>query len=313
LTLLTPAHGEITVGPDRCPDVFWATVGGLGLTGVILRAAVRLAPAETAWMCCRDERLGDLDAALAGLRAAHRSGRFAAAWLDGCARGDRIGRGVLSTCWPARLDDLPLRRRRAARAYRRRRPLPIPQLPGPGVVNGRAVRAANAVHLRLAPRGRAVTRPTSIALHPLDAMHGWPGLYGRRGLVQYQCAVPFGNEAVLREILTAAVTGGCPPSLVVLKQFGAADPAPLSFPVPGWTLALDFPAAATGLAELLDAADSAVADARGRVYLVKDGRLRPEMVPPMYPGLDRWRAVRATLDPDRRLCSDLSRRLRLID
>jgi decaprenylphospho-beta-D-ribofuranose 2-oxidase len=310
--LLTPAFGEITIGPDSRPEVYWATVGGLGLTGVIRHARIRLRPVDTAWMWCQDTVCDDLDAVLAGLHDAHARDRYAVAWLDGYATAGRLGRGVLSVCWPAALEELPRDERARPLAYPSRRSMPIPSLPGPGVIHGPAVRAANALHLAGARRrGRSWLRPINAALHPLDVTRGWPGLYGQGGLVQYQFGIPFGAEAVLGNVLTRAAGAGCPPSLAVLKQFGAANPAPLSFPGPGWTLALDFPARTPALAGLLDDVDAAVAAAGGRVYLVKDSRLRPDLLTTMYPGLDAWREVRAQVDPTDRLRSDLSRRLRL--
>jgi decaprenylphospho-beta-D-ribofuranose 2-oxidase len=310
IDLLTASLGEITVGPSRGSDVLWATVGGLGLTGVILRARIRLRPIETAWMWCRDSVRDDLDGVLAELRAAHDRGSFAAAWVDGHATAGRLGRGIVSECWPAIRADLPLRVRPLS--YPTRRPVPIPSLGGRGVIRRPAVRAVNAAHVSKARRanGRRL-RPIAAALHPLDVTRGWPGLYGRAGLVQYQFAVPYGHESVLSWVLAESTREGCPASLVVLKQLGERNPAPLSFPAPGWTLALDFPAGAFGLGALLDAADEVVAAAGGRVYLVKDSRLRPDLVAAMYPDLDAWREVRTRLDPDGRVVSDLSRRLRL--
>jgi decaprenylphospho-beta-D-ribofuranose 2-oxidase len=172
--------------------------------------------------------------------------------------------------------------------------------------------AANA-----ARRAAAVLRPRHLRplpdLHfPLDTLPGWPRLHGRWGLIQHQFTVPFGAEHVLAEALQATREAGHPPSLAVLKVFGEADPAPLSFPGPGWSLAMDF-AADPGLGPVLDRLDERIAGAGGRVYLVKDSRAQPDLVAAMYPGLARWRAVRAMLDPDRLLVSDLARRLRLTD
>jgi decaprenylphospho-beta-D-ribofuranose 2-oxidase len=150
-------------------------------------------------------------------------------------------------------------------------------------------------------------------LHPLDAAHGWPGLYGRHGLVQYQFVVPAGAEDIIAAALALPLAAGCPATLAVLKTYGQVGLAPLSFPRPGWSLALDFPASTPALAGILDDLDERVAAAGGRVYLVKDSRLRPDLLAAMYPRLASWRAVRTALDPDRVMTSDLARRLRLID
>jgi decaprenylphospho-beta-D-ribofuranose 2-oxidase len=182
-----------------------------------------------------------------------------------------------------------------------------------GVLGRPTIRAFNELWFRKAPRQRRdELQSIDKFFYPLDMVREWNRLYGPRGFLQWQCLVPFGEEAVLREIVEALSDHQIPSPVSVLKYFGEADPGPLSFPAPGWTLTLDVPTGIGGLMPLLDRLDRRVADVGGRLYLAKESRMRPELVPAMYPRLDEWRAVRDRMDPDRRMVSDLARRLDLL-
>jgi decaprenylphospho-beta-D-ribofuranose 2-oxidase len=303
-------------GAVRCldaastPGEFWATTGGMGLTGVIVRATLSLRQVETSWVRVETKRTTSLDESLAAM-ADDDAYTYSVAWIDLLATGRSLGRGVLTRGVHASAGEVPRSHARRPLDFAPRQPLTAPPTPSRLAVNPVTVRAFNEFWYRRAPRRRQTTIQSIEAFfHPLDAVGHWNRLYGRRGLVQYQLAVPTRGEGALADAVRLIAESGHASFLAVLKRFGSGTPAPLSFPMAGWTLALDLPATPS-LAGLLDALDSLVVEAGGRVYLAKDARARPDVIARMYPRLDEFREVRARLDPDGIFQSDLSRRLRL--
>ncbi|MFD8200678.1 FAD-binding protein [Streptomyces sp. NPDC059701] len=310
LELLTADGGVRTV--DRGTPLFDATAGGMGLTGVILAATVRLQRVGTALMSVDTERATDLDDLMARLTTTDHRYRYSVAWIDLLARGAATGRAVLTRGDHAPPDALDARARRDPAAFRTSRLPAAPAFLPDGLLNRTSVGLFNELWYRRAPRARrGQLQRISTFFHPLDGVPHWNRVYGRGGFVQYQFVVGHGREETLRRIVRRISAHRCPSFLAVLKRFGQADPGWLSFPVPGWTLALDVPAGLPGLGAFLDELDEEVAGAGGRVYLAKDSRLRPELLASMYPRLDDFRALRAELDPRGVFRSDLSRRLAL--
>ncbi|MHB8508122.1 MAG: FAD-binding protein [Candidatus Dormibacteria bacterium] len=293
---------------------FWPTVGGMGLTGVVLDADLALLPVETSRVRVDTERLPDLDALMAAMESGDAGYRYSVAWVDCLASGRSLGRAVLTRGDHASLAELPASERETALAFAPRRGLlrTPPGIPS-GLLNRLSVRAFNEAWFRHAPRaekGRLVGLASFF--HPLDGVRDWNRLYGPRGFVQYQYVVPPAAARTVRRSLELLSSGGAAPFLAVFKRFGEGTPGALSFPMPGWTLALDIPVR-SGLSPLLRRLDEMIAEAGGRVYLAKDSRLAPDMMRLMYPRLAEWQAARAELDPGGVMQSDLSRRLRLDD
>jgi len=320
MTLCTPAGDVLELTPEVDRELFYATLGGMGLTGVVLQATIRAEPLASPWVAADVERTDGLEQTLELLGGNERH-RYSVAWLDLLAAGSKMGRGVVSRADPLPAGSAtppPRGRHGTLSAYpgvlQRRAAFEVPRGLPAAVLRPCAVRTFNELHWRATPR-REHGRPLALVPYffPLDVLGEWNRLYGPAGLVQYQFVIPRGEEAALARSFELIRIRRLPVYLAVFKRFGAAFGGPLSFPIEGWTLAVDIPAAAPGLGSALDELDTVVAGSGGRVYLTKDVRLRRDALAAMYPQLDRFRAVRERVDPEGVLRSDLGRRLGLCD
>jgi decaprenylphospho-beta-D-ribofuranose 2-oxidase len=315
LSLLLADGSTVELAPDRGAELFWATIGGMGLTGVILEATINVLPIETSRCSVDTDRVANLDEVLALMDEGDRYYRYSVAWIDLLAKGARLGRGLLTRGDHATADQLRPRDAVDPLVYAPRQRIAVPPIvPASGVLNHLSIAAFNELWFRKAPR-RRVAEIVSIPayFHPLDFVGSWNRLYGRHGFLQYQFVVPFGQEDALRTVIERLASSGTASFLAVLKRFGAANPAPLSFPTPGWTLALDIPAWSHGLPDLLHGLDDVVLEAGGRHYLAKDAHMSPAAIRRGYPRLAEWQATRAAADPAGVWASDQSRRLRLLE
>ena len=313
MRLLLPSGDVVDVTPEGQPDLFWATAGGMGLTGLVVDATFACPRITTSRLRVDTLRTPDLDGVMAAMVADDDRYDYSVAWIDLMASGPAMGRSVLTRGWFATPDELDPADQDRPLAFDPRVRLAAPPWAPPGLLNKLSVRAFNELWFRRAPEHRTDEIQSIAAFfHPLDLVAGWNRIYGSRGFLQWQFVVPEAATETLRRIVGALSAAGCTSFLAVLKRFGPASPGHLSFPAPGWTLALDIPAGLAGLGPLLDDLDREVAAVGGRVYLAKDSRLDPRLVPTMYPRLDEWRAVRASVDPRGVLTSDLARRLDLL-
>lgn len=311
-TLLTAGGNILTCSREENSDVFWATVGGMGLTGIILTVSLRLRRIQTAYCAVEYTRAENLDRALEIFLddAQH---TYSVAWIDCLARGKSLGRSVAMRAEHAAVDQLPARRRSTPLQAPRRRDRTVPAFAPGWLLNPLSVRAFNTLFYTRPRRQHTVLGYDSF-FYPLDGVLHWNRLYGRRGFVQYQAVLPAeSGRRGLVELLEEISASGLASFLAVLKTFGPHNQAPLSFPMAGYTLALDLPNTGSGLRGLIGRLDEIVMRHSGRVYLAKDALLSPSSFERMYPRAAEFRAVVSRLDPDGRFASGLSRRLGVLE
>jgi decaprenylphospho-beta-D-ribofuranose 2-oxidase len=309
---LRTTEGEIlTCSREQNSEAFWATVGGAGLTGLLLSARLRLQPVETAHVLVDFLKVAHLEEAIDAMEESDHLYEFSVAWIDCLARGKSLGRSVLMRGNPAARGDLPpghgnplAPRRRSQRSL----PFDFPA----GLLNSFTVGAFNRLfygsHRTVA--GRLVDIESFF--YPLDSIRDWNRMYGRRGFVQYQLVFPPQTSRTgLAKVLQRVSASGRGSFLGVLKRFGNANAGLLSFPFPGYTLALDLPVS-DGLVPFLHGLDELVLAYGGRLYLAKDAVMTRESFAAMYPRLEEFRAVRARLDPKNKLSSSLARRVGIL-
>lgn len=304
LDLLLASGELVRVAPDQRPELFEATIGGAGLTGLIVRLAVRLTPVASPWVRVTRRRMANLGAFIDGFEACRHAATWSVGWIDGLAKGPALGRGILETAEPAAAGEPAPKP-----PWRRAVPFDLPGL----ALNPWSVRLFNEAYFRRVPaNGRASTLPLRTFLYPLDALLHWNRIYGRRGFYQFQCVLPDEtSRAGLRRLLETIAGAGSASFLSVLKTLGGAGRGHLSFPMRGYTLALDFPRTPAN-ADLVRRLGALALDHGGRVYLAKDALLTPEAFARMYPDLPAFRRVLADLGgAGARFESDLARRLGL--
>jgi len=286
---------------------FKATVGGMGLTGLILEATIQLLKVETDFVNVHEERVYNLDDLLETLSNFNESFLYTVAWVD--LSGKFNGRGIVSGANHTLKSEIsPRLQNRNVRQIKINR-VSIPRFRKKSFINSASITLFNKIWF-YKPLGKRIQKIQKY-MHPLDRISNWNEIYGQNGFIQYQFVIPFEKKVVLKEILEKLKSAKCYSFLTVLKSFGGNSLGQLSFPMEGWTLAIDIPSSHKKLNSILKELDTLVVNAGGRIYLTKDSCMNSRLLPQMYPQLEDWKEIKKQIDPNGVWQSDQGRRLRL--
>jgi decaprenylphospho-beta-D-ribofuranose 2-oxidase len=313
IDLLT-ADGQIRQlapdGPES--ELFWATVGGSGLTGIMLRAKVEMTRTETAYFIADGDVTGSLDETI----AFHSDGSednytYSSAWFDAISAPPKLGRAAVSRGSLARLDQLPVKLQRNPLKFDAPQLLTIPDIFPNGLANKYTFGPIGELWYRKSGTYRGKVQNLTQFYHPLDMFGEWNRAYGSAGFLQYQFVVPTAAVDEFKSIIVDIQRSDHYSFLNVFKLFGPGNQAPLSFPIPGWNVCVDFPVK-PGLGDFANELDRRVLQFGGRLYTAKDSRTTAETFHAMYPRIEEWIAVRRKVDPNGVFASDMARRLELL-
>jgi decaprenylphospho-beta-D-ribofuranose 2-oxidase len=303
-------HNLTPDGPDS--ELFWATVGGNGLTGIIIRARIAMTRTETAYFIAAGVATHDLDETI----AVHQDGSednytYSAAWFDLISAPPKLGRAAVSRGSLATLDQLPKKLAKNPLKFDAPQLLTVPNLFPISAMNKLSFMAIGEVYYRLGGTYTGKIMNLSQFYHMLDLVGGWNNAYGPAGFAQHQFLIPPNALDEFKAIIRWLQTQPHYSALNVFKLFGPGNNAPLSFPMAGWNATMDFPNK-PGVNELLNELDNRVIEFGGRVYTAKDSRVSAEKFHKMYPRVDEWIAIRRKADPNGVFASDMARRLELL-
>lgn len=290
--------------------LFWATAGGMGLTGIITEMTLQLMPISSAYIEVSHHKTENLDATLDIFNDPSLDDKYSVAWIDCLSTGKHLGRSIVMNGHHIEANALPKKIKHPLIVSKKSQgsiPCNLPSF----VLNPWTVKTFNQLYYTAQSDKKSpfITDYDSY-FYPLDAVHNWNRIYGKKGFLQYQFVVPIeSGKAALNKILAMLTESRCGSFLAVLKKFGPQNAGHLSFPTAGYTLALDIPIKDPSLFPFLDALDDQVLEYGGKVYLAKDARMSPRTFRAMYPRFDEWRQIKSLVDPKNRFCSDLYRRL----
>jgi decaprenylphospho-beta-D-ribofuranose 2-oxidase len=297
-------------GPDA--ELFWATVGGNGLTGIILRATIEMTPTETAYFINDGDNTSSLDETV----AFHSDGSeanytYSSAWFDAISPPPKLGRAAITRGRLALRDELPKKLAKNPLKFDAPQLMTVPDVFPNGLMNKLTLSTIGELYYRRGGHYRGKVQNLTQFYHPLDLLGEWNRGYGSAGFAQYQFLVTLSAVEEFKQIIHDIQASGHYSALNVFKLFGPGNQAPLSFPMAGWNVAMDFPMK-RGINELLNELDRRVLEFGGRLYTAKDSRMTADTFHAMYPRIDEWIAVRRKVDPNGVFASDMARRLELL-
>lgn len=307
------ASGDVMIcSREENSEVFWATVGGIGLTGIILTAKIQLIEVESAYIDVTYEKARNIDEAFEKFVENDTNFKYSVAWIDCLSSGDSLGRSVLMRGNHTKRIDLPAK---IKNPYKLPKDLPLKMpINAPSIaLNKYTISAFNQVYYSSFKNEQKMEHYGSF-FHPLDIIDDWNKLYGKKGFIQYQAVIPKTNnpKEAMRELLTVLSEEKRASFLAVLKSSGAANNSYLGFMREGYTLALDIPIKNKGVFETIERLDEIVLAYEGRVYLAKDSTLDEKTFKTMYPQWDRFMKVKQQVDPEGRFSSSMARRIGLV-
>ncbi|MBP3088341.1 FAD-binding oxidoreductase [Corynebacterium sp. sy017] len=303
-------------GSDDDPDgsLFWATVGGMGLTGIIVRAQIRMTKTETAYFIADTDRTDNLDETV----AFHSDGSevnytYSSAWFDVISPEPKLGRSTISRgslATLAQLEELAPRLAKEPLKFNAPQLMTVPDIFPSFTMNKLTLSAIGEAYFLMGAPSRNKVKNLTQFYQPLDLIGEWNRGYGSKGFLQYQFVVPTEAVEPFKDIIRDMQRSGHYSALNVFKLFGEGNKAPLSYPMKGWNVCVDFPIK-PGLGKFLDDLDQRVIEFGGRLYLAKESRTSAENFHKMYPGIQGWLETRNAIDPTGVFASDMSRRLEL--
>jgi len=316
---LVLADGEQKIcSRSENPELFHGVCGGMGLLGLVIDAKVKLAPVQSAYLSQNSFACSNLEGSIEAFNESD-DAHYSVAWLDCLAKGDKLGRSILYTAHHADASELPQQKLALSKTKTKPSSLfSVPFTTPAFLLNPYSLGSFNSFYYRLGSKSTSIEEPVKKLIHyqsyffPLDRIQHWNRLYGRKGFLQYQFVVPTDSAFhAIETVLKKITQHGKGSFLSVLKKFGAENDNLLSFPQPGFTLALDFKYQKS-LFPLLNQLDAIVLDHGGRLYLAKDAQMAEDSFRKFYPDWQVFTELKQRVDPQKKFTSEQAKRIGLV-